>query len=298
MFDPFIGNPGGTAPEPDGLGFQPRVKEPETSGVTGQSGPLAAFSSLGALSMPDTSIGPVALQEPPAWAYDFDPASGVGRASFPGEVWIAGAPIGGGPTTGTGAQVLQVSPAITTPAISGGSISGAAIAGSAISGAAGSFTTLAASGLISPASAIGIAGTIAGNNVQAGSVGEYITAAFAAQALTTAVNLPLGSITLTPGDWDVFGNVQLVGSSQNLTNTYGWISTNGSPAFNPTSGSLGYSTLTIGPSSTAAVQAAGFALSPVRINVTAATPVYLTASATFPNGTATGQGTIAARRVR
>jgi len=146
--------------------------------------------------------------------------------------------------------------------------------------------------------ALALVGVVTGTGPAAGQVGEYQSAVFAAQALTTSVNLPLGSLTLTPGDWDVWGNVQLVGSTQNLTNTYGWISTNGSPAFNPATGSLGYSTLTIGPSSTAAVQAAGFALSPVRINVTASTPVYLTASASFPNGTATGQGTIAARRVR
>jgi hypothetical protein len=65
---------------------------------------------------------PANIQEPATWTYDIDPATGASRASYPGEVVIAGNPVGG-PTTGTGALVLQNSPALTgnptapTPAV-------------------------------------------------------------------------------------------------------------------------------------------------------------------------------------
>jgi hypothetical protein len=41
--------------------------------------------------MPDTSIGPVALQEPATWSYDID-VTGVSRASYPGLV-LTGSPL-------------------------------------------------------------------------------------------------------------------------------------------------------------------------------------------------------------
>jgi hypothetical protein len=55
---------------------------------------------------------PANIQEPATWTYDIDPANGSSRASYPGEVVVAGSPVGG-PTTGTGAIVLANSPALT-----------------------------------------------------------------------------------------------------------------------------------------------------------------------------------------
>ena len=70
----------------DGLGFQPRIGEPETS--SGGPQPLAGGpSQLLGPNIPDTSIsGPGALQAPNWWVYDFDPGTGSARATFNGEV--------------------------------------------------------------------------------------------------------------------------------------------------------------------------------------------------------------------
>ena len=82
----------------DGLNMLPRIGEPETSGVTGRSFPGPELTAGGpsqflAPNIPDTSgPGPTPLQQPGAWAYDFDPASGIARATFNGEV----VPSGGG----------------------------------------------------------------------------------------------------------------------------------------------------------------------------------------------------------
>ena len=60
-------------------------------------------------------------------------------------------------------------------------------------------------GLLSPSSIIGIAGTTFADSVQAGSVGEVITASGTSVPLSSAA-ANLISISLTPGDWMVFGN--------------------------------------------------------------------------------------------
>jgi hypothetical protein len=82
----------------DGLNMLPRIGEPETSGVSGRSfaGPeltVGGPSAFLAPNIPDTSgPGPTALQQPGAWSYDFNPADGIARATFNGEV----VPSGGG----------------------------------------------------------------------------------------------------------------------------------------------------------------------------------------------------------
>jgi Chaperone of endosialidase len=76
----------------DGLNFAPRVREPETALMPGMAAPAprnAVDALLGpdAQSMPDTSgPGPTPVQAPASWQYDFDPASGISRATFNGEV--------------------------------------------------------------------------------------------------------------------------------------------------------------------------------------------------------------------
>lgn len=100
----------------DGLGFKPRVKEPESSLIPGMATPAPrspkdAPPGVGALSMPDTSgPPPVAIQAPANWVYDFDPANGLSRATFNGEVsFLSGGSATAGVTswnTRTGAVTL------------------------------------------------------------------------------------------------------------------------------------------------------------------------------------------------
>ena len=66
--------------KPDGLNFAPRVKEPESNLVAGMASPSPQSMT------PTPGPGPYALQETPAWTYDFNPATGSARATFNGEV--------------------------------------------------------------------------------------------------------------------------------------------------------------------------------------------------------------------
>src|SRR5262249_26792035 len=62
----------------------------------------------------------------------------------------------------------------------------------------------------------GIVGTATNNNAAAGNVGEYVAATVAsgaAIALTTGNWSPVTSITLQPGDWDVFAEAWITTSA-------------------------------------------------------------------------------------
>jgi hypothetical protein len=137
-------------------------------------------------------------------------------------------------------------------------------------------------------------GVVDGSNAVAGNVGEVISA-----SVTTAVNLTLntpiniGSITLTPGDWAVAGNVNFVSP--------GTAGTRYAVAISPTSGTLptpaqlaaGTGTLT-DMSLTFGKAAQNFNTSICRFNVSANAVVYLVALG--PATTATGY--LSARRMR
>jgi hypothetical protein len=84
----------------DGLNFKPRAKEPESALEPGMLAPanrrgasgtprkaVERLDAINPLSMPNTGgPGPTALQNPAAWVYDFDPATGSSRATYNGEV--------------------------------------------------------------------------------------------------------------------------------------------------------------------------------------------------------------------
>jgi hypothetical protein len=101
----------------DGLNMAPRPGEPESAMLPGMAAPRPQASPLrgsGLLlaplpaAMPDTSLpGPVALQTPNTWTYDFDPGTGSARATFNGQVSFTSGgsvvgylPLAGGTLTG------------------------------------------------------------------------------------------------------------------------------------------------------------------------------------------------------
>jgi hypothetical protein len=257
----------------------PPVPNPELNMVPGMAAPmppatgaastLGAVVTLGAVNIPDTSIAPVALQEPLTWTYDFDPATGIARASFPGEVIVAGNPLGG-PVTGTGAVVLQTSPTINTPTITAPTVTGT-IAG-----------------------APNLSGTATATNAPAGAVGEYVTANLTtAFGLTTGVAHDLTTISLTAGDWDVWGEVGLA-ASVGASPAQCWINTTSATA--PAQGTTpAYAVIGL---TSAIISFANMPLAPVRLSLAATTTVYLTTLASFASGTCNATGIIAARRVR
>jgi len=182
---------------------------------------------------------------------------------------------GGVPTwvvsTGTGAPVLATSPTLITPTL------GASTA-----------TSLA----FSPTTG-GIIGTTAADSASSGTVGQIISSSIASGSsvsFTTATAKDVTSISLTAGDWDVYGNVTST-VSVSFTQIIGWIST--SSATTPDS-SL-YTGLAAGSALSENIQ---FCVPFVRINVSSTTIVYLSAKCTFTAGTITCCGTLFARRAR
>lgn len=71
---------------------------------------------------------------------------------------------------------------------------------------AAEFSTLQATGLITPASAIGILGTATNDNAQAGSIGEYFELTPTATSLTSGTRADFASKTLAAGDYEVDGS--------------------------------------------------------------------------------------------
>lgn len=147
-------------------------------------------------------------------------------------------------------------------------------------------------GTITPGSG-GIKGVSDGSNAAAGSVGEFLTNGQGA-AIGVANNTwtALATITLTPGDWDVWGEGLCATAPNNLqafnaaisTSSTGATVTNGVAAIN---------------GSSAIFTAGSTVLTPVvRMNVTVNTQVWLTVNIFTGVGSPTFTGWISARRVR
>ena len=139
----------------------------------------------------------------------------------------------------------------------------------------------------------GIVGTTTNNNVAAGSVGEFVSSAILSSSsvsTTTSTATNLTSISLTAGDWDVWGNVTFtisVGASL-IAN---WISS--TSATIPDANVIGQQ-----QSLTANIGTGGKNAPERRFSLSTTTTIYITGYAIFPSGTVTLCGGIYARRVR
>lgn len=137
-------------------------------------------------------------------------------------------------------------------------------------------------------------GTVAADNAPAGTYGEYVESVIApgsAVSLTDATAANITSISLTAGDWDVEGNVNLLGTG--ATFTAGASGINTTTATIPTDGKANFVDGDLTGNFTE-----GMSLARKRVNISATTTVYLVGRATFSAGTVTGYGAITARRVR
>lgn len=151
-------------------------------------------------------------------------------------------------------------------------------------------TAINASGLITPNSTVGIKGTVAADNAQAGSIGELITASASGVTANSAFNLT--SISLTAGDWDVSGAVQFIGASV----TSASFMAAGVSTTSATLGAFGQNNVL---QFTMTSPTANHLPTPVwRLNISATTTVYLVGGTTFTGGSMTANGIIRARRVR
>ena len=145
----------------------------------------------------------------------------------------------------------------------------------------------------------GIVGTTTNNNAAAGSVGEMISSVIASGSsvsLTTATEANITSITLTAGDWDIWGNLFFTpGATTNLVDALGGISA--TTVTLPLSDSLmkvnyGAAGVVIGSGGL------GHAVPGFRVSLAAGATYYLVGYATFSVSTVVSNGAIYARRVR
>ncbi len=138
------------------------------------------------------------------------------------------------------------------------------------------------------------AGTATNDNAAAGQVGEFVTAARTTNlALATGVGANLTTISLTAGDWDVDGNVNLLFGAEG-TVAAGSVSLTSGAASGGADGS-GYAQINV---ATASLTYVSLATGSMRVSIATTTTVYLVGYGTFPSGGCNAQGVIRARRVR
>lgn len=173
----------------------------------------------------------------------------------------------------------------------------AKIAGTAVSGTTGSSSVV-----FSTAPTISqpnLVGTTTNNNAAAGSVGQFVSANVAlgsAIGLTTATPTDITSISLTAGDWDVSGSVDMTPGGSAITGQLiGWISTTSAtlPALPNNGGETRLDNINNSPSAIF-----GIPVGPMRVSIATTTTVYLSCYNSFSGGTMGAYGFIQARRVR
>jgi hypothetical protein len=143
--------------------------------------------------------------------------------------------------------------------------------------------------------AVGIQGTNTNDNAVAAQVGEVISSNVTTGVpLTSAVGANITSILLTPGDWDVYGEVwAILGTGA----TAAQAGINTVSATIPTASALNTARTTVQSAITAASNQV-MPLRSSRVSLAASTTYYLIANVTFSGGTSSATGNIIARRMR
>lgn len=141
-------------------------------------------------------------------------------------------------------------------------------------------------------------GVTDGSVAAAGYIGEVISSTVAigsAVSLTTATAKTITSITLSPGDWMVSGNIGFIAAAGTLPTvlTASISTTDNTQATSPNGGAFNQLGLSFTAASTNVLP-----LAPTRINITTQTTYYLVGTATFTVSTLTAYGSITARRFR
>lgn len=137
------------------------------------------------------------------------------------------------------------------------------------------------------------------NNAVNGSVGEYISsniASGAAIGLTSNVVANITSISLSPGDWDVFTNAYFIGSGTTTISNESVIISSTSASATPID-AMGFSEefdTTTNLSTNPITLVAG----PSRVSIATTAAYYMNVSAGFSVSTLSAYGMIRARRVR
>lgn len=148
-------------------------------------------------------------------------------------------------------------------------------------------------GALTPSQTAGIVGTTTNNNANAGSVGEVIAATGTAISLTSNTPANITSISLTPGDWDVYGSIIFIAAGSTVINA-------GYAGISPTSATLPNDPNTATINGLSLGVGARLSQTPLtqRWSIASTQTVYLVGQSQFTTSTLTATGTIWARRVR
>jgi len=272
------------------------------SGSPGEVGPIGPVGPQG----PQGNVGSQGLQGPAGTAGAQGPQGPIGTTGLTGPQGSVGSagPQGPqgipGPTAvsadANNQATLGSDSRIFVPLTPAGSNANPTMNGTA---APGTGTTWARNDHVHPSdtSRMPLRGTVAADNAVAGNVGEFVSTSQAtAQSITTNVVLNLATLSLQPGDYDVWGVVIFTPSAapSNLAAAVGLAS-----ATLPTTAQLcaGNGAMTQMRLSYTSAQVQTFQTGMARVNVSTTTSVFLLAQGTF-TGTCTGQGFICSRRVR
>ncbi len=212
--------------------------------------------------------------------------------STQGSILYRGASVWAALTPGTSGYFLKTQGASANPvwALPSGS-------GTVNSGTAGQLAYYATStNAVSGGQLGNVLGTATNDNAAAGNVGEFITINVPAGSPVTFSNNAshdLTSISLTAGDWDVWGNIAIASNSGDQNRLLVWISI--------TSATLPDFSLFNGVNFSSATMASlgGFSAPQIRLSLSGTTTVYLSGNQTsIGAGSISCCGTLSARRAR
>jgi hypothetical protein len=139
----------------------------------------------------------------------------------------------------------------------------------------------------------GILGTTTNDAADAGYVGEVIFSQVldgSPVSLVNSVPKNITSISLTAGDWDVYGNVLITPTVGNSLQYVGISTTTNTLPDGSLTGGVDFATFSL--------LASGYVAPTQRLSLAAPTTVYLVAVANFSAGTSVASGTIYGRRAR
>lgn len=205
---------------------------------------------------------PIPPTPPARWVYDIDPATGISRATYAGEVQYSSG--GSGVTSFNGRA---------------GSVT---LTAADVNGAGGPYI-LVSSGPFQQST-----GVVNGSNAAAGQIGEFIVNNATGIVPVNGSAVHVTSINLTPGDWDTWGCAVVQPATANGTQYIFDIN----PLGSPTNGG-GYAWIM---GTTMGAWCAS--LAPVRASLTTPTTFYIDANITWGGGGCTVNAGICARRVR
>ncbi|WP_124516946.1 hypothetical protein [Burkholderia stagnalis] len=228
---------------------------------------------------------------------------GTGSTTAAGARTALGAAASGANTDITSLSAPAIGAATAATASAGDSTTKVAttayVQGAVTGGAnAASFTTVNASGLITPSTTAGIKGTTAGDSANAGSIGEIRSNSTTTTSLTSGTPANATTLSLPAGHWLVFGLAQLNPAASTTTSSaVTGVSTTSAAFGTVATGINNYTLINYGTVGNASVGTSMNA-PPTQVNVTSTTTVYLVAQAGFATSTMTVSGYLWAIRIR